>query len=251
MEGIFIASIIFTIIILMAIFMSDELILSIITLVITVLIAVATFGMLVFMIDDLFYDNGLFGDRIENQRLEIQEISEEYDSYKAYYISGEKVETIHIPKDKARINISKSYNDKMRLEFRLHYSRYDKVLEDKMNRVTFYLPDDYEIKNKHTIYDVNDLQERRVIRTECVNEIRYEYGKYSFYILEEYLTQFNFQEQQGVKVKFKKGDTKGYKACLNFDYYETFNYDLINKKGHEPVYEIIISDDFDLTTLKR
>jgi hypothetical protein len=206
---------------------------------------------LVWVVEETIFDAGLFNDSYEKRNVTIQALSENYYSYRAYYISGENVESIYLPKDVVKIETFKSYNDKMSVDLYLHRSRNGHIIDDDESKATFYLPEGYRVLNEHQDFEVNDLKQRRVIQNECINEMRYDSGKYSFYVLDRFLKQIDFQEQGNVRVLFKKGDTRGHKACLNFDYYETYNHKLINKKGHTPVYEIIVSEDFDLTTLKR
>lgn len=208
--------------------------------------------MLLISFESMILEGSFFDTQVIQKKINVNLISEEYDSYRVYYLLYNQVRTINIPKNRVNISISKSYNNNLVLDYEILYSRFYKILEDENNKAHFYIPENYIITQGHLYnLEVNDIKEHHVIRKECINEMRYENGTYSFYVLDKYLNEYNFKEQNGIKVEFKKGDTKGYKACLNFDYYETLNHKLIEKKDHKPVYEIIISDDFDLTSLKR
>lgn len=170
--------------------------------------------------------------------------------YYAIYLENDEIKTIKFEKDKVKLYTKKSFDGISRIEYRLRYNVFDQLLEDEGNRVYLYLSKDYKIEPFRHI-TIDDIKYKRIQRNECINEIRYQDGEYSFYILGNYLTEYKFKETDSTKVKIVKGDTNGYKACINFDYYEYLSGELKIVPNFEAKYEMIISEDFELSDLKR
>lgn len=213
---------------------------------------IITVLVLVLSVEDILFDGGIFGDEFKQGQTTANRIAKTENGYEVYYLDKENEFTSLLLDEKiVDIQIKESNTDRTYVEYEARFSRRGKILEDN-NYVSIYLPKGYNPEPIGTqINSKKDLEFNHLIRNECINEMRYEGGQFSFYILDDYLTEYNFKETDYTKVKFTVGDTKGKKACLNFDYYETLNGDLYQKIGHKPVYEIIIPKDFDLSSIKK
>jgi hypothetical protein len=215
---------------------------------------------LVICIEGTLFKGELFGKERLNGTVKIERILESKYGYHIYYFEDNQAKGILIPKEKARIEFSSNRYNARELYYRLTFSREGNVIEAEGNYANIILPkgekpENYQGRESKYLLRANkgDIIFKNIKRDECLNEIRYQDGQFSFYILEDYLTEFTFKENEAldIKVKFTRGDTKSKKACLNFDYYETINGDIVDRYPHKNHFEIIVPEDFELSDLKK
>lgn len=181
---------------------------------------------------------------------EISRISETEFNYHLYFIDKsniiEEFKHLIIPKNKVDISFSKSFDNTLKVNYKLKLLNGNKVIEDAQNRIMIKTPENYKVESYVYLEDINDLTYKHIKINDCSNQIKYSDNTYSIYIIKDFLMEFKFKEQNGIKLKLIEGNTGKYKACLNLDYYQTLNGEIIKKPDHNPIYEMIISKDFQL-----
>lgn len=209
---------------------------------------------LVILIDSHKYDYALIESYQKQEIITPLRIKENRGYYVFYSIENNELKRFIAPKYKSKIEKIRIKSGDIRIETDLLYSRKGKVVENEKNSIRLYLPEGYETEwGGDKIYSINDLKTKNIVKNECVKEMKYNSlnKTYTFYIKKNYITEFNITEDKNVKIKFKIGDTKGYKACLNFNYYETLNGEKIKMINEKSIYEVIVPKDFNLLELKN
>lgn len=210
-------------------------------------------AMVAFMVEDSIFDGELFDNRYERKTMIVKEISRTHggDGYVFYYLSNNRVEKFALL-DTYKVNVKtkRTKGDNISVSYNIRFSRHDRIIEDDQNTMTLTLPEGFKIKDTPMSYSVNDLKKRRVLKKECFDQVNYLNGQFKFYSLNNQLKRFVFYETDDVTLNFKNSDNADNKVCVDFDYYETYNHDIVNKSDHKPRYNVFIPNDFEVSDLK-
>lgn len=218
--------------------------------IVTIILAVASIFFIMILLTDQLFDYTLWGSYVEQNYVNVQEVKSVNDFYyEGYFLENNELQVIQFDGNfipLKNIKIEEGYYDNNSINYQVKNNRYGRPVYDEDNYATITLKPNYEIiKDPKTFISANDLKTRFVIKNECVDDIKFENGVFTFYSLKNQLNYFVFKDSPEHKLNFIIGDTKGKMACVNFNYQETFNHDIVNN-NQKPLHDVIISKDFNL-----
>ncbi len=209
------------------------------------------------IIEETFFESGLIATEERELRLEIPRMEETNESYIIYYKgfnereNKEELIIEELPKSRVKIYIRETNQKNITIDYKILFSKKDRVLKDKGNYAYISIPRGYEPEIAPKIEDLKDITIKRVLLNYCINDFNYSDNEYSFLVLGHNLKEYKFRENEKVKLEFKEDPKIKEGACLNLDYYETLNGDIIEKFGHNSIYEMRTSKGFDIFKMKK
>lgn len=174
-------------------------------------------------------------------------------TYVGYYIENDNINHIPIHLDNipnGKFDIQETNANQNTIHYQFKRNRFSTDVYDDLNHATIRLKQGYEILDldEHPV-GLYDLKKRKVFKRECVDKITYNDGMFKFYKLDKQLNSFDFKDSDDYKLNFKTGNTKGKMACVEFDYMETFNRNIVKEKHAEPIIDVIVPEGFDVQSI--
>lgn len=207
---------------------------------------------------DFHYNFTLWGSKVFESSHSFDTVTQNQSYYVGYYLDEDYVEKIHFPVQAVsphKIRYEYGNATKTIIHYRFLKNRFNEFVFDESNYMVIRLKKG-AIKSdlrSNLPVEVNDLKTRVVIKEECVDRIIHEHGKFTFYKMDNgKFSSYDFKNNESEPDKnltFKKGDTNGHFACVNFNYSETYNRDIVDNHYKKPVYEVTVPLDFDLNSL--
>lgn len=258
MSGVFVVSLFFIIPILIVYFSGEarnafEFFMHVILYMIFFTIVLIAFS----LIEDIFFESGLVATEEREMRIEIPRMEETNESYIIYYKGfnerDDKEELIieELPKSRVKIYMRETNQKNITIDYKILFSKKDKVLEDRGNYAYINIPKGYKPEIAPKIKNLNDITIKRVTLNHCINDFNYSDNEYSFLVLGHNLKEYKFRENEKVKLEFKEDPEIKEGACLNLDYYETLNGDVVENFDHNAIYEMRTSKGFDIFKMKK
>lgn len=198
--------------------------------------------LILYLIEVSFFNGEIINSKIEKANKEFIRSAELEGNYLFYYLENEQVKYIKIDKGE-NINIKRQGKIPY-VYYKLKKTRNGKVIKDKKNIVNVILPLNLEIEKRKTGFSKEDLIFKRITKNNCFDRVKYENNQFNFYKIKDKLIKYSFKETEVFKLNFLKMKDNVSKICLDLDYYETLNKEIIKVNGHVNKFNINVGKEF-------